>query len=102
MFGAVESFIALFPMHTDLRQGRWQTDESFFIRYAYGEGLLFTAAIFHKSIALMARLVEPGAATAIDLDELVMGPSPKFGIAILDPIGVAKQILPVPHRQSLV
>jgi hypothetical protein len=94
VFKTVETFLALFPMHADLRQGKWQTDDSFFIRYVYGEGQLITAAICHESIALLARLFEPPVPSGIEYDDLAMGPSPEFGIALIDASGRAREIRP--------
>ena len=75
VFETVEAFLALFPMHADLRQGKWQTDDLFFIRYAHGEGQLITAAICHELIALLARLFDPPVSSSIEHDDLTASPS---------------------------
>jgi hypothetical protein len=69
-FKTVESFLALCPMQSVLRQGIIETEDSFFLRYACGEEQLYIAAIFHESIALLARLFEPTIVAGVKHSEI--------------------------------
>jgi hypothetical protein len=93
-FKKIEAFLAICPMQSVLKQGVIETEDSFFLRFAYGERQLYIAAIFHESIALLARLFEPSATAGIEHDDFDMGPSWEFGIALIGADGIARAILP--------
>jgi hypothetical protein len=81
-FDHVQNLIQLAPGRATLQMGKWNTDESFFLRYHYENGQLFCVAIFHQSVALVAKLYEP----YVPLQEkwqFAMSPLPGTGIAVL-------------------
>jgi len=70
--------------YTFLKQGKWKTDNSFFSKYYFEDGHLFSIAIFHQSIALVARLQEPNASpSAWEKWQYVMVPKPGIGIDVI-------------------
>jgi hypothetical protein len=58
-FADVNNLIQAMPAQATLQMGRWNTEDSFFLKYLYEDGQLSLAAIFHESIALIACLCEP-------------------------------------------
>jgi hypothetical protein len=81
-FNHIQNLIQLAPGQASLQMGKWNTDESFFLRYHYENGQLFCVAIFHQSVALIAKLCEP----SVPLQEkwqFSMSPRLGTGITVL-------------------
>jgi len=78
----VQNMIGLIPTAATLRAGRWRTDDTFFIKHYSEAGHLFTGAIFHQAVALIAHLIEPRIKKTADWEDwqLVMTPVPGKGI----------------------
>jgi hypothetical protein len=59
----VQNIINAIPNQAVLQMGKWNTQDSFFLKYHFEDGDLFSAAIFHQSVALIAQLRESQMAT---------------------------------------
>jgi hypothetical protein len=70
------------PAQVTLRQGSWNTEDSFFLKYLYADGQLSLVAIFHQSIALVACLCEPQVPRGGKW-QFAMSPQPGNGITII-------------------
>ncbi len=81
-FRNVKNIIKEIPTHATLQTGKWKTKDSFFLKYHYEDGQLFSAAIFHESVALIAKLCEPQAPRG-EKWQFVMSPLPGTGITVL-------------------
>jgi hypothetical protein len=75
-------FIQAIPNEATLRMGKWDTRDSFFLKYHYDDGKLFSAAIFHQAVALIAHLREPQVPQG-EKWQFVMSPLPGTGITVL-------------------
>lgn len=82
VFANVKNIIQAMPAQTTLQMGKWNTEDSFFLKYYYEEGQLYSAAIFHESIALIANLCEPQAPRG-EKWQFAMSPQPGTGITVL-------------------
>ena len=82
-FKHVQNIIQAIPSRAILQMGKWNTQDSFFLKYHYEDGLLFSAAIFHQSVALMAQLREPGMRHHEQKWQFIMSPLPGTGITVL-------------------
>lgn len=83
----VRDLLGRFPSTRQLKQGSWDTGDSFYIRFMIDENeqrtALQLAAVFHESVALMAQFVEGGDAS--DWEELgyTFVPDATHGIRIV-------------------
>ncbi len=80
-FKNVKNIIQAIPSQATLQIGKWNTEDSFFLKYHYEDGQLFSAAIFHESVALLAKLCEPQAPRG-EKWQFIMSPLPGTGIAV--------------------
>src|SRR5262249_7694837 len=76
----VQKVINTIPNQAVLQMGKWDTRDSFFLKYHFEGGRLFSAAIFHQSVALIAQLREPQIKTAWEKWQFVMAPTAGQGI----------------------
>jgi hypothetical protein len=53
----VKNMVDVLPATATLKQGAWKTDDTFFLKYHFEDGHLYTVAIFHEAVALIARLI---------------------------------------------
>jgi hypothetical protein len=81
-FANVKNIIQAMPAQATLKQGKWNTEESFFLKYHYECGQLFSVAIFHEAVALIASLSEPHAPHG-EKWQFAMSPLPGTGITVL-------------------
>jgi hypothetical protein len=81
-FQHVQNIIGSIPSQAGLQMGKWSTQDSFFLKYHYDAGMLFSAAIFHQSIALFAQLRGPGLPPGQKW-QFVMAPRPGVGIEVV-------------------
>jgi hypothetical protein len=81
-FQHVQNIIGSIPSQVSLQMGKWSTQGSFFLKYHYEAGMLFSAAIFHQSIALIAQLREPRLPPG-NKWQFVMAPRPGIGIKVV-------------------
>jgi hypothetical protein len=77
---SVQRMIASIPKQAILQMGKWNTEPSFFLKYHFEAGQMFSVAIFHESVALMAQLSEPQVQHWGDPWTFVMAPTPGSGI----------------------
>ena len=82
-FKHVQNIIQALPREAILQMGKWNTQDSFFLKYHYEDGQLFLAAIFHGAVALIAQLREPQVPHQGEKWQFVMFPSPDTGITAL-------------------
>jgi hypothetical protein len=82
-FRSVRNMIAGLPNRADLQMGKWNTQNSFFLKYHYEDNKLFSVAIFHQSIALIAQLREPQVQQQEQKWQHIMAPAPGKGIVVL-------------------
>jgi hypothetical protein len=82
-FKHVQNTIQGIPSQAILQMGKWNTQDSFFLKYHDEDGLLFSAAIFHQSVALIAQLREPGMPHHEQKWQFIMSPLPGTGITVL-------------------
>jgi hypothetical protein len=82
---SVNNIVGLAPHQSTLKQGKWEADDSFFLKYLFEEGQLFSAAILHESVALMSQLREPGTSAPWEKWQFVMAPRAGVGIAVISP-----------------
>lgn len=81
-FNHVQHLIGSMPAQATLQAGKWNTEKSFFLRYHYESGQLFSVAIFHQSVALIAKLCEPQVPRE-ETWQFAMSPMPSTGITLL-------------------
>jgi hypothetical protein len=85
--GLVNELLAKFPAGRQLKQGRWDTSDSFFIRFltesTVERTVLQSAAVFHESVALMAQFLEGGDATDWEALAYTFSPDPNAGIKLV-------------------
>jgi hypothetical protein len=62
--------------------GKWDTQDSFFLKYHCEDGRLFSVAIFHQAVALIAQLREPQVPQGEKWD-FIMSPLPGTGITVV-------------------
>jgi hypothetical protein len=82
-FQHVQNVIDAIPATATLQAGRWKTDDTFFLKHYFEGGHLFTGAIFHQAVALIAHLVEPGITVEWEDWQHVMALVPGKGIALV-------------------
>ena len=83
-FQNVQTLIQAMPNQTTLKMGKWNTEDSFFLRYFFENGQLSIVAVFHQAVALLARLREPNVSAQPIQSRYVMSPSPSAGIAVVN------------------
>lgn len=54
--GEVGEILKMFPDSSSLKQGRWDTADTFYFRHVFKESTLITAAVFYETILLYAHL----------------------------------------------
>ena len=83
----VHELLGRFPSSRQLKQGRWDTGDSFYVRFNIDENehrtALQLAAVFHESVALMAQFVEAGDASDWEQLAYTFAPNPERGISIV-------------------
>lgn len=82
-FKRVQNIIQALPREAILQMGKWNTQDSFFLKYHYEDGQLSLAAIFHGAVALIAQLREPQVPHQGEKWRFVMSPLPGTGITVL-------------------
>lgn len=82
-FQQVNNMIDILPTLEVLQLGKWNTDDSFFLRHHFDHGVLSLVAIFHESVALIAQLAEPDVPTQWEKGQFVMAPIHDRGIDVL-------------------
>lgn len=58
---AVSELVELLPKSISLIQGRWDTTDTFFLRYHREEDLLYQVVMLHECVVLIAKLAASGA-----------------------------------------
>ena len=85
--GDVHDLLARFPKSRELKQGKWNTSVSFFIRYNVveeeGRMAAQVAAVFHESVALMAQFVDGGDSPNWEALAYTFAPDAKEGIKLV-------------------
>ena len=83
----VNDLLGRFPASRQLKQGRWDTGDSFYFRFIIDENehrtALQLAAVFHESVALMAQFVEGGDASDWEHLAYTFAPDTAHGIKIV-------------------
>jgi hypothetical protein len=81
-FKNVQNIIQAMPHQAILTMGKQNTEDSFFLKYHYGDGHLFIAAIFYEAVALIANLCEPQVPLQGEKWQFIMSPLPGTGITV--------------------
>jgi hypothetical protein len=81
----VHDLLARLPSSNRLKQGRWDTSDSFFVRFLIDENktAIQLAAVFHESVALMAQFVDGGDASDWEQLAYTFAPDPGHGIRLI-------------------
>jgi hypothetical protein len=85
----VKNMINILPAIETLKQGAWKTDDTFFLKYHLEDGHLYVVAIFHESVALIAKLVanniqrEPEMQEQSENWQFIMTPKAGSGITVV-------------------
>jgi hypothetical protein len=78
----VNNIIQTLPTKANLQMGKWNTEDSFFLKCHYEDGQLFLVAIFHESVALIATLSQPKVPREKKW-QYAFSPQPGSGITVL-------------------
>ena len=83
----VDRLLGQFSKGKHLKQGSWDTGDTFFIRYLVEQtpdGMaVIVAAVFHESVALLAQMVDGCDAPASEALAYTFGPDPLDGIKLI-------------------
>jgi len=79
----VKDLLGRFPAGKQLRMGRWDSSETFFIRYLVEGDVVQVAAIFHESVALMAQFLDGADASDWGALAYTFAPDPRQGIMLV-------------------
>src|SRR5262249_44741064 len=80
---SIDALLGKFPQHTALKQGKWDTTTSFYVKRYADAVALMGAAVFHEPVALMAAVYDSRPAFVASRSprwHALMGPSPAGGI----------------------
>lgn len=55
---SIDALLAKFPKHAALKQGKWNTTDSFYVKWYADDDALTCAAVFHESVAVMAAVYD--------------------------------------------
>jgi hypothetical protein len=79
----VHELLGKFPRTRELRQGAWNTSDSFFIRYLVEGDVIQIAAVINESVALMAQFLEGAQATDWERLSFTWAPVPGRGLKLV-------------------
>ena len=79
----VKNLIGAIRTGATLQAGEWKTDDTFFLRYHFEVGNLYSVAIFHEAVALITQLTEPNVQPQWEKGQFVMAPTPGSGISVV-------------------
>jgi len=76
----IAEILKIFPNSSSLKQGAWETADTFYFRHVIEENTLITAAVFYESMLLYAQLGPQAQARKWMPMKMTWGPSAKQGV----------------------